>query len=665
MKQASPALDRASQLACAVAACAAIAPLALVMPAWLNLSLLGLVGGALLSIAWRRPLPRLVRLPLTLGAAALVMVQYGVGFGGGFGRDTAAALLALMLVLKLLELHSVRDGRAILSFSLFAVFAAFLQDRGPLVLSLALASTLLVLAGLALLAEVESPERQASETDPPPRVEVRPRLRQIGTLAAASLPLAIVGFFLFPRLANPLWALPGNSNEARTGLSEEMAPGDISSLFLDDTPIMRVRFDGPAPSNAQLYWRGPVLSGFDGRRWTRQPFFSNLDPPRFEPEGAALSYEVEQEATDRRYVFALDMPDGEGPNYRNTFERTLVARQPLIAVSKWNLRSYPSYALDRTMVGTLQGWYRSLPEGFNPRTHALMQSWRSEGNDDVAIIQRALALFNAEFSYTLNPVLLGRNSVDDFLFNTKAGYCEHFASTFAVMMRAAGIPARVVTGYQGGNQNTLGDYLVVRQSDAHAWTEVWVADQGWVRIDPTSAVAPDRIDRGLDALGADSRMGRGWGRPLFEAADWLRRGWNNVVLGFDAEQQSRLLQPLGVERADWQQLAFALMAAAGLALAVTLGWLLRPRRDERDALARAYAVFLARLAKLGVSKHPSEPPLAFAERAAQALPGNAERIIALSQRYIRCRYAPPDAAQLEKDVCADLRRFRLLPESRP
>jgi len=654
-------LDRASTLACLVCVSTAVLPLATVLPNWVSTALLVLLVLAWL-VLWRRwTMNRWLRTLLTLGMSALVMLEFGVGMGGGFGRDTAGALLAVMLLLKLLELTSVRDGRAVLCFSLFAIFAAFLQDHGPLILGMALLATLLVLATLARMAEIETPAQA-----PLRAITVRPRLLRIGKLAALSLPLALVGFFLFPRLANPLWSLPQNSDEARSGLSEEMSPGDISSLFLDDTPVMRVRFEGNTPPSSAMYWRGPVMASFDGRRWSRWPGLSNLDQPSVELLGTPLSYEIEQEPTERRYLFALDLPAAAGPNQRLSYERSLIADKPLIAVTRLSLQSHPQYLLDLSLNRTLKGWFRQLPDGFNPRTLALAQQWRAEGDDDEAIIRRALAWFNAEFTYTLNPILLGRDSVDDFLFNTKQGYCEHFSSSFAVLMRAAGIPARIATGYQGGSLNSLADYVVVRQSDAHAWTEVWLKDRGWVRIDPTSAVAPERIERGVGALGANARMQRGWGRTLFEAADWMRRGWNDLVLGFDATKQSQLLLPFGVKTADWPQLAIALISAAGIAMFITMFMLLRPGKDQRDALARAYAEFQRRLAKRGGRKAASEGPLAFAERVQPLFPADAAQIAALSMRYARQRYAPVAAnPQVEHTLCADLRGFRLTPEERP
>ncbi|MFA5685251.1 MAG: DUF3488 and DUF4129 domain-containing transglutaminase family protein [Lysobacteraceae bacterium] len=653
-------LDRRSALLCALGAGAAVLPLALLLPNPLAMTLLGLALFAALAL-WRgRLLPRPLRVLLTLAGLLLIAQQYQIGFGGGFGRDTGAALLAIMLMLKLLELRRIRDGRALLSFSLFSLMAAFLLDQGPLTLLLSLLGGLLVLAGLARLAEVESPDPRAQATP-----DLHARLGAVLRMAALSLPLAIAVFYFFPRLPGPLWALPRMADEARTGVSDTMSPGDIAKLYIDDSPVMRAYFDGPAPPPGALYWRGPVLSNFDGRTWTIS-YFNRIDPGEVLAQGPALDYQLEMEPTERRFVFALDLPLAAEGDYRLSFERSLIAPRRLNNVSRHTLRSQVDYRFQPTLPYTLRQSLTALPPGFNPRTTALAAQWRAEGANDEAVIQRALQWFNAEFTYSLEPTLLGRDSVDEFLFRTQLGYCEHFASAFVVLLRAAGIPARVVTGYQGGYVNPLGDYLVVRQSDAHAWAEVWQEGRGWLRIDPTSAVAPERIQRGVDALGAERRMLRGWGRALFNTADWLRRGWNDFVLGFDASRQTRMLRPFGIAKADWRQLGIGLLIAVGLALALTFAWMLRPPADDRDALGRAWARFLRTLARAGVAKAAHEGALDFGRRAAAHLPTSAATLEALSMRYARRRYAA-DASDPddERELCRALREFRPAKEAMP
>jgi transglutaminase-like putative cysteine protease len=650
-------LDRHTLAWCSAAVSAALLPLTHTLPAWLAGLVFALAAlGA--GFGWRRrTLNPWIRLPLTLGVAGVVLYAYDFRFG----RDTGAALLVTMLALKLFETRGVRDARSICSFALFAVMAGFLQSQAPLTLALAIAATLLLLCALARIAEVDQPPRDeaeavAAEPDPGPRRRVMGALR----LAAISLPLAFVGFFLFPRLANPLWGLPANSNEARTGLSDEMAPGDIANLFVDESPVARIRFDGAPPAPADMYWRGPVLVFFNGRTWTRSNWGANLPPGNLEPLGPALEYEITQEPTDRRYLLTLDVPAAAPMRASMGFDRMVWTRRPQTQMVSYRASSYTRYRFEPTLRHTYRDWSTELPSGFNPRTGALMAQWRAEGLEDAAIAQRALRLFNAEFTYSLSPPLLGRDSVDDFLFNTKEGYCEHFASAFVVMMRYAEIPARVVTGYQGGRSNDFGGYWVVRQSDAHAWAEIWLEGRGWVRIDPTSAVAPQRIERGSESLAGPESSWSRISRPLFDAGDWLRRNWNDVVLGFNAARQRSLLAPVGIADATTPQLGAALSIGVVIALLLTMALLLRRPPDSADPLLRAYRRFVAVLARAGANKRPDEGPLSFARRAAEVVPGAADAVLALSRRYAQRRYARMESdPNADAQLCDDLRRFRV------
>ena len=641
-------LDRRSFLWCAAAVPAALAPLSLVLPPWLVAALAALWLCGLAAGLRRVLLPLWLRVPLTLAVALLAVGAYGFRFG----RDTGGALLATMLVLKLFELRRIRDARSLLGFALFATMAAFLLDQGPDLLLAAALGTIVVLSALA-----EVNEREAGNSV---RRGVRWRIGATVALLAVSLPLAAAGFFLFPRLSSPLWGVPGKAAEARTGLSDEMSPGDIASMYIDDSPVLRVTFEGGTPSRSALYWRGPVLSQFDGRTWTRLIYRDATGPEPLEPLSPPLRYVSMQEPTDRRYVLALDVPVAAPEGVRMLRSRILATRRPLDEVRSFALASATDYRLGRELSYPRvdRAFYTELPDGYNERTRELMARWRTEDPQPAALVQRALDWFRAEFTYTLEPQLLGRDSVDEFLFDQQAGYCEHFASAFTVMMRAAGVPARVVTGYQGGYFNPLGGHWVVRQSDAHAWAEVWVAERGWVRVDPTSAVAPSRIDRGLESLtGGDAQSG--WWVPVRNASDWMLRQWNTVVLGFDASRQRQLLRPIGVDSSSWQVLGLTFAIAAGLALLVTLGLVLRGQAPSPPPLVAAYRRFLRRLARAGAAKQPHEPPLAFAERAAMLLPQHADEVQALSDGYVRWRYAsaPLDAAA-QRDLARRLRAFR-------
>lgn len=659
----SQALGRHSALWAVLAALLSIVPFTLLSTTSVQL-LVGVVFAlGMSSTVLGRTLPRPLRLTLTILALIAVAWTFGLGLGArNFGRDAASALLVVMLGMKLLELQTLRDARAATVFSIFAIMAAFLQDQSPTTLLLAVVAATACIATIAQLAEAESPEHSGPPKPAAFSKDLWQRTRSAMLLGAISLPLALVGFFLFPRLAQPMWGMPANSTQARIGLSEDMSPGDISQLYIDDTPVMRVSFNGPLPAPNLRYFRGPVLNSFDGRRWTRGFYSQPPEGDVVEPDGW-IEYEVEQEPTERRYLFALDLLTEAPSGARFDWGRALTTAQPQSRLSRHSYRSATQFRFEPELKRTLQNFTTQLPEGFNPRALALAQEWR-RGGDVESVINRALQWFNAEFTYTLEPDLLGRDSVDDFLFETKRGYCEHFSSSFVVLMRAAGIPARVVTGYQGGYLNPLGNYLVVRNSDAHAWAEVWLEGRGWVRVDPTSAVAPERIERGSQTLAPESALSD-YLQPMRDAADWLRRNWNDLVLGYNASRQQQLLRPLGIDKADWQQLAFALLAASSLAIGLTLWVLLRKPKDRRPPVMVAWHTVLAKLGKRGYCKPPHRDPAAWAETllARHGSPGRELRDLA--RRYESWCYEAQHQ-QDEAALIADLRAFKVsrLPKQR-
>ena len=646
-------LDRAAVYWSVLAAATSLLPLVLLLrPSSQMLVAACFAIGATAALTGRR-VPTLLRLALIGAAALTVFWLFGIGFGARtFGRDAGSVLLASMLGLKLFELATIRDGRSVASFSLFSLMSAFLQDQGPLTLLLSLLAGACIIAALGRLAECESP----GESAPDWREDARDRVRGVGRVVAYSLPLTLLGFVLIPRLASPLWGLPSNSNDARTGLSELMSPGDFASLYADDTPVLRVSFPDGVPAQNELYFRGPVLADFDGRRWTRS-YWSRGGDPSPEVGGRTIVHEVEQEPTDRRYLLALDLPGTTPSDAFLNRERSVLVREPQSKLRRTRFESRVGARFDIDLPRTLHDAFVRLPEDFNPRTHELIAQWQSEDARPTALIERALALFHAEFTYTLEPGLLGRDTVDAFLFETRRGYCEHFAAAFVVMMREAGLPARVVTGYLGGVVNPIGNYLIVRQSDAHAWAEVWIDGQGWLRVDPTSAVSPERIERGTDALDPPSDFAL-WMRPLGNAADWLRRGWNDYLLGFNAARQRDLLRPLGLEYADWRQIGAVLGVMAMLAVGLTLYFLLRPLRDPRGPVVEAFARFAQRVAGRDPSRRADETPRQFGARMA-TLRGDADGIRRLCEQFHRWAYAGESAsAQAEAELIRALRRYR-------
>lgn len=654
MRSTQNALDRPSRAWCLAAGLSCALPLLRLLPWWLALILLA-VGVGSATLTWFRPAPAALRLLFTLGLFWLVLAVYGYRFG----RDTGSALLLAMLLLKPIELKTLRDARSLVGFGLFALFAAFLLDQGPLTLTLAIPAAVLAFAACAQMAdnEVGLPlQGIAFGTAGLQRV-----LAVLGLFGLAA-PLALAAFWLFPRLDTPLWGIP-NVAKAKVGISERMAPGDWLDILVDDTPAFRVKFDGALPPRQQLYWRGLVLWNFDGRGWTRPDWPRSLPPAPTTPGAAAMGYRVTLEPTDRPFLFALDLPKTVPDAATLAQDYSLAAREPISSLHSYNMVSAPPARFEPDLPDNIRAVALRLPHGYNPRTIALARQWRADGADDAAMIRRALAMYHDNFSYTLAAPPLGRDSVDEFLFDTRQGFCEHFSSSFTFLMRAAGIPARVVTGYVGAYRNPIGDYWLVKQSDAHAWSEVWLAGRGWVRIDPTAAVRPERVfGRASNAVGGDGPAGTVG--QLFDLADWARRGWNDFVLGFNSARQQSLLASIGLHDADARQLAALFGAVVGaLLFGITL-LQLRRRGPRPDPLLRAWARFTARLAQAHLRKRPDEPALAFARRVAALLPAQGEEILALSRRFTAARYARD---KLDSDVrvalAKDLQAFRVRPRT--
>jgi transglutaminase-like putative cysteine protease len=631
------------------------AAMACLLPLLLEVRLelaLGLALLAAVGIAVQRPWPTLPRLLMVVLVIGYVLASHRFSIG----RDTGTALLAAMLVLKIFETTDLRGARSLLGFSLFAPFAAFLQDQGPLAMALAFPAVGLLLLALSVLAEHHAGA-------PAPAFD----RRRAGLAAAAigmSLPLALAGFWLFPRLGSPLWGMPENA-VGRSGLSDRMTPDQWVETFAADEPALRVRFPGEVPRPADLYWRAQVLWDFDGRTWSRGEVRVAGQPPPIRPLSPTLRYEVSLEPNDRRYYPVLDTTLGAPEGSELGSDLTVRPDRPVTSVVRYDavaaVRAEVGVALDaREERAAL-----SLPAGLNPRTRELAARWREEaGGDNEAVVRRALQWIGDEFSYSLTVPPSGRDAVDDFLFETRVGFCQHFSSAFATLMRGAGIPSRVVIGYAGGYRNRYGDYWVVRGRDAHAWNEVWLDGRGWVRVDPTAAVAPSRILDTVDDLAQAESLLPDTFSPLRDMGDWMRRGWNDFVLGFNAARQASLLRPLGVDQADTWQLGTAFAVGAGLALGITLWVLMRGRPTPRHPVEAAWLALLRRLRRAGIDKPVHEPPLSFAARLAGLWPQAAAPMEALSRRYADWRYAPgrPTPAE-EAQLARDLRAFR--PTAKP
>ena len=608
----------------------------------------------LAALRWPALTPgRWILLPLTLAGLGIAFDAY-FSFAG---RDAGTALLAVMLALKTLELRTARDLRMLSVLFGFLLISHFLFDQSAW-LVLYLAS--LLVADLALMADL------AART---PSHPLRSALRLAGTLCLQALPLALVLFLLFPRLSAPLWNLGDQQPRAITGMSESMEPGSVAELVVSGEPAFRARFDGPAPPQNRLYWRGLVLWTFDGRRWTRaDPGAMAEARPTLTETAGQIGYELVLEPTDQRWLFALDMPLLAPPDATLDGNFQIAAKQRITKALRYRVASATAYNtgpldLDQEEAGL------QLPPNVTPRMRDLVAGWQAGGASPRQVIDQALAHINgADFYYTLLPPPLGDNPTDQFLFETRRGFCEHYAGAFALLMRIAGIPARVVVGYQGAELAPWGTWYLVSQAEAHAWVEVWLQGQGWVRIDPTAAIAPQRIERGglLERLGAGTplRFQVDETGALFRLVHGLRLmaraagvAWQDWVLDFSLARQQQMLAAVGLAHLREYGLTLSMLVLAGAILGLLTLALVRGA-NRREPLERIYQAFCERLARIGLPRAASEGPLDYARRVAAARPDLAVEIQTFMGAYLPARYRNEVGRTNLRAIKARLRRFR-------
>ncbi len=587
--------------------------------------------------------------------AVLVVPLLFMRFHTFNGLVAGTALLSVTAGLKLLETRTRRDIYIITLIIYFVSLAALLEGDSFWLLAYLIGVCWLTTATLLRLTSRGSAPGW------------RPSLRYGGRVLAQALPLALVFWLLFPRFAAPLWQVPNDSQTAASGLSDSMSPGDITQLALSDEVAFRVRFDGATPPNRERYWRGPVLDVFDGHTWS-QSLTSQLGAAALQPRGPLYKYTVMMEPHRHRWIFMLDWPSSWNlPRAELSGDYTLMQREPLSRPIDVLGASYTQVQATEPLSSNMRRRDLRLPRDRNPRTQQLARELRSAHADDMQYVQAVLTMFAQQpFFYTLTPPKLSDNSVDEFLFSTKRGFCGHYASAFAALMRAAGIPARVVTGYQGGTLNPYGDYWIVRQSDAHAWTEVWIEGRGWIRIDPTAAIAPQRVEHGLpDAASADDSLPSPWqSRTRWFSGlqlrfDEMKEIWRERILDFDQDSQRKLLEMLKIPDPDGQKLVLVLATAMALVL-VWLTWQVRRELAPRskDDTARAYARLCAKLASAGIPRDAHEGAEAYAQRVARLRPDLARIVTDLCRQYSSLRYATPSASVTLGQFQSAVRGFR-------
>ncbi len=536
------------------------------------------------------------------------------------GRDAGVTLLAVLLSLKTLELRARRDAFVVFFLGFFCILSNFFQSQSLLT---AVGMLIGLLGLLMVLVNAHMPIGK------PPLMQ---SARTAGRMALLGAPIMLVLFVLFPRFA-PLWGVPSDAMKGRSGLSSSMEVGTIASLALDDSVAMRIRFEGQPPPQRDLYFRGPVLSSFDGRNW--QPLRATLPsryalPANLQVSGAPISYEVTMAPNNQPWLLTMDAAS-QNPQLPGSYQGRMDANlqwltnRPITDLIRYKVQSHPNFQHGPLQQELGLQEFVDLPPGFNPRTLALASEIRRDARyanaTHAELVKVAMdRLRTGGYTYTLEPGVYGANTADEFWFDRKTGFCEHIASAFVVLMRALDVPARIVTGYQGGEVNAVDGFWVIRQSDAHAWAEVWQPGQGWVRVDPTSAVSPGRTGAFQRLAAPQNAVGQALSNisPTLAAqlrATWeaVNNGWNQWVLNYTQGQQLNLLKDIGFDTPSWEDLSYLLLGIIVVVSLVGAAWTLWDR-TQHDPWLRLLARARKQLAKAGIDSSTATSPRQLAQQ---------------------------------------------------
>lgn len=570
-----------------------------------------------------------------------------------FSMDGMVLLLIMAFFLKLLELKAKRDLLIAIYLAYFVIATQMLFEQ-DLISALYLIACLLLVTAALISTYIQV--QQLPKSYP---------LKVAAQMLAVSLPIMLLAFLVFPRLP-PLWAMPLPSDKGKTGMSDFMQPGSIAELAESDELVFRSEFATQTPPLSDLYWRGVVLEQYDGKQWKEAKTEAVDDVSLAYNMDAAqqYDYQITLEPHQKRWLFALEGVQSFPHKARLQNDYTLQSRRPIYQREQWQLSS----ALGALKVLPLSSKQRRintyLPAEQNPRMQALAQQWWQENPQPEAYLDAVLQHFNQQdFYYTMSPNLLGEHAVDEFLFDSRRGFCEHYTHAFVSLARSVGLPARVIMGYQGGDINPYKQHVTVRQLDAHAWAEVWLENQGWVRFDPTFAVAPERIERGSrDSLSQEERYlaksplsavrfgGVVWLSRFQYRFDQMNYWWHSTVLAYQGEQQNSLLQHV-LGKDIWLKIAIFIVTTLFLTILLVvalLHWRYRPAK--KPAQLKLYHQFVRKLAKQGVEKPSNMAAQAFAQLAAEQLPEKAEAIQAVTASYLTLQYAELTQEQRKRQL---------------
>lgn len=622
------------------------------LPLWMSASCLVIIAWRILVEYKQWPLPSaFIKLVITLGLVAITYYQFQTFNGLAAG----SALLTIMLCLKLLEMKTIRDTMVVVFLGYFLVAVSFLFDQSILFGFYLFSVVLALTTALVIL---NHPQASTSHH--------KFYLNFASSLLLQAIPLMLILFVLFPRISGPLWSLPEDKSSAIIGLNDQMNIGEITHIAESEEVAFRVKFDSPPPSAKDLYWRGPVLWYTNGRRWQGihdQFQLHNLtskEPIAFSGEG--IDYTVTLQPHQKKWLFALDLPSTIPTIAKLGIDYQLLAETPVNNVTRYSVTSHPQYTTGEAWPFVLQAGLQ-LPDHRNPKTRELAHQWSQQGLMPQQIVDKALALFREQpyFYSRTPPALTSHDPIDEFLFNSRRGFCEHYAASFVTLMRSASVPARVVTGYQGGEFNPMGNYLIVRQSRAHAWAEVWLEQQGWVRVDPTAVIPNERVESFGDTqrfqttvpeqlMGNHSTWVAQQFLQLRNSWDAVNHEWNQWVLGYGSDRQLQLLDKLGLGKLTTQQLIIIMIILVAAIIVATLVYLLIQRKNTGDPISDGYNLFCNKLSCLGITRQPWQGPQDYGDLASAKFPHLKQQINTITQYYIALRYGPSERYQSEKFV---------------
>ena len=583
----------------------------------------------------------------------MVMLLIGIlySYHTLIGRNAGSAMLLGLLCLKLLEIHSFRDIAIIINLALFSIVINFLFSQTIPVAFIMLFALFFIFSALIGF-QHDYKKLKPAFLIPFTIIFVNEKrhFKLAIKMILQALPFAVVLFILFPRVDGPLWGLPEDAFSGKTGLTDQMSPGRISQLSNDTSVAFRVKFNTTPPPSSRLYWRGPVMWHFDGYNWTapanerialRNYSFQALNQP--------VSYTITLEPHNNYWLFALDIPSNLPNDARLSANMQVLSIVPVEKLRRYELTSYTKYILPPYSRFNNMEQYLRVPASSSPRTRKLLQRLQDKYNNENTIKNVLNYFATQDFYYSRNPPLLFDQPIDEFLFDSKRGYCGHYASSFAILMRLAGIPSRIVTGYQGGEVNPLDGYMTLRQSDAHAWVEVYLNEKGWVRIDPTTAIPPGNIENDADARRLNSSQQKpskifesSWLSKSFKrvrfAWDAVNNRWNQWVLGYDNTRQKAFFEAIGIPEISWKGLSQLLFSILGVLTGLLAFIVFRKNKNQYDEVQKLYRQFLHKFKKVKLIKNPAEGANSFALRASEQLPGSKHPIQRITSLYLHLRY---------------------------